>query len=606
MERQEIERLKQELIELRKDQDYFVKRIEKLEQELSVLSGTYNNLSPESATESVSSSIPKELNAADQIEESVPPGRPQAVHEEPERDLEFHIGGTWLNRIGVIAVIFGLAYFLKYSIENQWIGPTGRVLLGVLTGLGMLGIGEKLRHRYPGYAQGLLGGGSLALFFSIYVSYDFYDLISPAFAFIFLLLVMANTVVMAIRHDSLPIGILGIIGGYAIPFMVGSDDPSLWTLFSYAILLTTGVLGVSIYKKWAVFQYLSFLLNHLVFGLIWVEFFLFGSADWHILPSFIFLALNFILFLAVATLYNIRQKKTATRWDISLIMLNAFLFFAWSLDVLDRTFIGDYMGFYAVFLALIYIYLGKVAYRLFNEDKGQVYGLFAIAFVLITVAIPLQLSGLLIGLAWLAESVGLIAIARKLSNQKMVYSGLAVLMLGLVVTIDDVLHIGNYKTFLLNNPTLMIISSLFAIAVIVKLIEGMSPIRFYELDVSFILKGLFLILVFIGLTVENQHFFLLTETDFFLSPEQLSLSALWLLYAIVLFMIGIRKRIRYLRYVALGLLAIVIMKAFFVDLANLATMYKILLFIVLGLCLLGISYFYQKTKDTIQGKEESR
>jgi len=90
----------------------------------------------------------------------------------------------------------------------------------MLLGVGLWVGGEYTKKKFPRYAQGLLGGGSLAMFFSIYAGYSFYDLFSQVATFIVLVVIMALTVVMAIRYDALVIGLLGIIGGYATPFMV--------------------------------------------------------------------------------------------------------------------------------------------------------------------------------------------------------------------------------------------------------------------------------------------------------------------------------------------------------------------------------------------------
>src|SRR5260221_6958944 len=43
------------------------------------------------------------------------------------QDLEGTIGKLWLNRIGIVAILIGVAYFLKYAFDNGWIGPGGRV-----------------------------------------------------------------------------------------------------------------------------------------------------------------------------------------------------------------------------------------------------------------------------------------------------------------------------------------------------------------------------------------------------------------------------------------------------------------------------------------------
>src|SRR5687768_7306716 len=45
--------------------------------------------------------------------------------------LETQVGLTWINRIGSITLVLGIAFFFKYAVDNEWIGESGRVLLGV-------------------------------------------------------------------------------------------------------------------------------------------------------------------------------------------------------------------------------------------------------------------------------------------------------------------------------------------------------------------------------------------------------------------------------------------------------------------------------------------
>lgn len=195
--------------------------------------------------------------------------------------------------------------------------------------------------------------------------------------------------------------------------------------------------------------------------------------------------------------------------------------------------------------------------------------------------------------------------AKKLSIQRIYYSSLLVLFFGLVAAWEDILGLQSsyYGLFLFNLPTWLILCSLSAIAAMAYLGKDVI-ISGRKLKVPGLLKALFLILLWLGLSPENQHFFLLQEMDFFLSPEQLSLSAIWIVYALALFVAGIRRKNRYYRYASLGLMVFVVIKAFLIDLSNLATIFKILLFIVLGLILLGISYVYQKKKEVLQSEEE--
>ena len=68
-----------------------------------------------------------------------------------ERSLESRIGSQWFNRIGILAMLIGAAWFLKLAMDNHWIGPLGRVLIGLVAGAGLIAWSERFRGR--GYAR---------------------------------------------------------------------------------------------------------------------------------------------------------------------------------------------------------------------------------------------------------------------------------------------------------------------------------------------------------------------------------------------------------------------------------------------------------------------
>jgi uncharacterized membrane protein len=75
------------------------------------------------------------------------------------------------------------------------------------------------------------------------------------------------------------------------------------------------------------------------------------------------------------------------------------------------------------------------------------------------------------------------------------------------------------------------------------------------------------------------------------------ISILWSVFALALILCGIRQRVRTVRYVGLGLFAIVVSKVFFADLAQLDAFFRIVAFIILGLLVLAGSFVYLKYKD---------
>ena len=81
--------------------------------------------------------------------------------------------------------------------------------------------------------------------------------------------------------------------------------------------------------------------------------------------------------------------------------------------------------------------------------------------------------------------------------------------------------------------------------------------------------------------------------------QNLSITALWAVYAIGALVVGILRRVRFLRLAALVLLLIAIGKVFVYDVFNLAMVYRIIAFTGLGLLLIAAGYLYQRYRTRI-------
>ncbi|HEX2987871.1 MAG TPA: DUF2339 domain-containing protein [Chloroflexota bacterium] len=90
------------------------------------------------------------------------------------------------------------------------------------------------------------------------------------------------------------------------------------------------------------------------------------------------------------------------------------------------------------------------------------------------------------------------------------------------------------------------------------------------------------------------------------SLRQMGLSVVWVVYSILLMSFGIWRRMMALRFLALALFEITIIKVFLYDLSSLEPLYRIFSFIGLGLFLLATSYLYQRYKSFIFGDAAGR
>src|SRR3989442_11312309 len=111
-----------------------------------------------------------------------------------QAELESKIGAHWLNRIGIIAMLIGVSYFLKYAFDNQWIGPAGRVLIGLLGGMAVVFWSEQVRRSgYAIFSYSLKAIGIGVLYLSLWACSQLYNLIPNPLAFLSMAAITAAT-----------------------------------------------------------------------------------------------------------------------------------------------------------------------------------------------------------------------------------------------------------------------------------------------------------------------------------------------------------------------------------------------------------------------------
>src|SRR5258705_1386919 len=113
-------------------------------------------------------------------------------------DLEERIGGRWLQHAGLIVLLLGIAFFLRYAFEREWLSPPIRLGLRVPAGIRIAWGGVRLAARYRDYGLPLAGGGLAAPYLSFYSGLNLYALIRPPAALAHL---VALTIVAAELDD---------------------------------------------------------------------------------------------------------------------------------------------------------------------------------------------------------------------------------------------------------------------------------------------------------------------------------------------------------------------------------------------------------------------
>ena len=261
-------------------------------------------------------------------------------------DWDWLIGGNWLARIGIVALVIGAGFFLKLAFDNDWIGETGRVVLGIVAGLALLGGGEYWQRRYPIWAQPLTGGGIAMLYLSIFAAFSLYDLIPSVAAFGFFFLVTLAAAGLALKYESMTIAILGIVGGFITPLLLRDKLPDERLLIAYVLVLDLGVLGLATFRNWRWFTLLG-LAGSL--GLFW---FWYDQLAPSVLLAQLGITFIFLIFMGATTLLHILWRRAPGPADQSLMVLNAAAYFGISYGLLFDEF-RPWMGGFTLLIVIV-------------------------------------------------------------------------------------------------------------------------------------------------------------------------------------------------------------------------------------------------------------
>ena len=360
-------------------------------------------------------------------------------------DWELILGGNWLARIGILAVIIGVGFFLKLAFDNDWIDETTRVLLGVAGGLGLIGASEYYRTRYPVYGQTLAGGGIAILYMAIFAAFAFYGLIGVYPAAGLLFVVSMSAAALALRHDAVALALIGIFGAFLAPFIIGASDEEARETFAgsasvqvmlYVIVVDLGVVALSTVRNWRWFTLLA-LAGSLITFAWWYE----DSPDLEVAQAS--LTAIFLVFVGATTLFHAISRRVPQAFDYALMILNASAYLGLSYVVMWDE-LRDWMGAFTLGLALFY---GLLAYLFMLRAKGHPYlSLISlgIGFILLTIAAPVQLGGPWLSVAWAAEGAVLVWLSFALRAWQLRPSGAAVFALSvlwLLANVPDTLEL---------------------------------------------------------------------------------------------------------------------------------------------------------------------
>jgi uncharacterized membrane protein len=516
-----LERLHVKLEEILKKQEALSWEIINIREELAKLqpASKKKDLPNEIATEPLREDMPHYME--------IPAGTSGPEKSSPERDrrnIERFIGENLINKIGIVILVAGISIGVKYAIDHELISPLMRIVLGYFAGTVLALLAWRLKKKYINYSAVLLSGAMASMYFITYAAFAYYDLFPRWVTFGIMIFFTLVTVLSALHYDRQVIAHIGLIGAYAIPFLLSDPETNISFLFAYMVLINTGILFISWFKYWKYLAWLAFLCTWLIYFQWYIP--AYGNVDsW---AGFPYAAIFFVLFHAIVLLYKLAKQKIYSAEDIIFFLANSVVFFGIGFSLLESQASGEkFSGLFTLINALIHAAIAYVLLIKKPADQKIFYYAASLAVVFVTIAIPVQLDGSWVTLLWAGEAV-LLFWASKRGNVK-IWQILSFMIL--VLAFFSLLH--DWKTVeraadttivpLLNTSFLvaMVFCSLFAFILWIDrtLRQINKPETFDELEriFSLVVSGIFLIVLFLSFYREiSLHWDQLIQK---LSPE---------------------------------------------------------------------------------------
>ncbi|HEV2454326.1 MAG TPA: DUF2339 domain-containing protein, partial [Verrucomicrobiae bacterium] len=171
----------------------------------------------------------------------------------PKINWEQFMGVKGFAWLGGFALFLGVAFFVKYSFDNNLVPPELRVAIGFLAGLGLLAGGVMMsRKNLSALSQTLCATGVVILYAVTFACRSIYhfEFFGALPTFLLMALITTTAFLVAVRLNALVVAILGMLGGFLTPILLSTGQDNPLGLFGYIAILDAGLIVVALNRRW--------------------------------------------------------------------------------------------------------------------------------------------------------------------------------------------------------------------------------------------------------------------------------------------------------------------------------------------------------------------
>jgi uncharacterized membrane protein len=425
----------------------------------------------------------------------------------PKAQLEDLIGTNLFNKIGILIIVVGVFIGAKYAIDKELISPATRILLGYLIAATLAFVSFRLKPRYPDFSAVLMSGSISIMYFISFIAYSFYHLFPQGITFVVMLSTTALVVATAFWYNKRIIALLGQVGAYAIPFMLGDGSNKTTFLFAYISIINIGLLFLSLKKNWKQIYQFAFFMSWIIYVITLLN----VKTNSERLPeNLMFIAINFFIFYATFLSYKIIKKELYSLEQLLILLINALAFFFIGYYLINSIYPDhNYLTLFTLSNALIHLAIGFWIHKLkLIDDTVQMF-IFGLSITFITILVPVAFHGNTTTILWAVEAICLSFIGYK--SARKAYLSLSVVLL-LLTFFSMLIDWATYFVMVANPPQKIVpfyntnfLSSIFVCTILASM--ALMSRKFKSSSTGIVLNFLerFLPFAFIVFLYGNLH-----------------------------------------------------------------------------------------------------
>lgn len=502
----------------------------------------------------------------------------------------------WLMKLGVALFIVGFGWFVSYAFMNNWIGPVGRITLGIFAGIIIMVFGFRRMMRYPSQGASFMALGAAMAMLTIFAGRSIYGFFTPATAVFFDFIIAAFVSFASYKFNTQPLAFVAQILAFLSPLLVAGQTNSVF-LFSYlffislATLILAGITGWRGLISTSLFFVGLYSIPYIFSG--WYG--LFGgrssvySQDAPIILNFAYLFA--VLYLFSGMLAVIKKGVQDLQNEIFIAVLNGLFLFFWIYNIAPK----DWSVFVFTAWAIVFTISSFMVFR-FSSKLAPFFAYGAVAVAFIAAATAEQLSGATLTIAFAIEALLLVIIVFTLTkNAKATLAASWLLLAPAVLSVANAFHYSSAREVFTEDFFVLLIMA-FSFIFVGRLVDTVSS----EQTTDSKKPSSFLVIagtIYIWyLLWQVIHIAMRPDAD---TATMITL-IIYTVFGLIAYFWGLYKNDYARRVYGIFLLGFVILRLIFIDVWHMELFGRVVTFIVIGVLLMSTAFLTKNRKKELR------